>query len=107
MVKDENREDTWRNLAGYAIQALILIKMAKESEKVDTFETRKNRLIRGMCPDCGEGVLLRFSYWENRLHCSAKCGFATGDLYATHLNYPDFTAMIDFLANQQAYTEQK
>ena len=71
------------------------------------FEIRKNRLIRGHCPDCGEGVLLRESLWAVHLRCSDHCGFETGDLYEMHLNYPDFAAMIDGIASQPAQVTQK
>jgi ribosomal protein S27AE len=111
-VTDESRADTWRDLAGYAIQALIMMKMRTLRSSACTkplhlFEIRKNRLIRGMCPDCGEGVLLRMNFWENRLRCSNDCGFTTGDLYSIHLSYPSFTDTINYLASQEAYREQK
>lgn len=97
-VEDESRADTWRDLAGYAIQAMIMMKMS--AGQANTFEIRKNRLIRGCCPDCGEGVLLRENLWTVRLRCSAGCGFVTDDLYQMHLSYPDFNAMIEALARQ-------
>lgn len=106
-VSDETREDTWRDLAGYAIQALILLKHAKRTPEVDYFDIRKNRLIRGVCPDCGKGVLLRPHFFEIRLKCSCQCGFETPDLYTLHQSYPDFTEMINFIAAQPAYTEQR
>jgi len=109
-VMDESRYETWRDLAGYAIQAMIMLKRSTDtnnSENVNIFEIRKNRLIRGYCPDCGAGVLLRSNFWENCLHCSQDCGFSTGDLYAINLNFPDFNEMIEFLARQSPYREQK
>lgn len=102
-VDDESREDTWRDLAGYAIQALIMIKRSSlrscaDTERVNYIDIRKNRLIRGFCPDCGEGVLLRRNFFDLGVACSEGCGFAVEDLYGLHLNYPDFTDMIDHLA---------
>lgn len=77
-VKDETREDTWRDLAGYAIQALILMKKSKKTNDADIFEIRRNRLIRGICPDCGQGVVLRqreIDLAHVHYYCSLDCGF--------------------------------
>ncbi len=106
-VGDESRADTWRDLAGYAIQALIMLSLKKNTEQIDVFQKRKNRLIRGLCPDCGEGVLLRESFWSNNLHCSEGCGFETGNLYELHIAYEDFNGMIEYLATLPAIAEQK
>jgi hypothetical protein len=104
---DESREDTWRDLAGYAIQALIMLRAQNKTEEVDLFEIRKNRLIRGHCPDCGEGVLLRLNYWDNELVCSNRCGFVTENLYELHRDYPEHIGLIHYIASQKAKYEQK
>lgn len=106
-VDDETRADTWRDLAGYAIQALIMLKLAKETAKVDYTEIRQNRLIRGFCPDCGEGVLLRRDTFDLGLACSCGCGFEVADLYRLLLDFPDFQRMIAYLAAQPAVKAQK
>lgn len=106
-VADESRADTWRDLAGYAIQALIIMKAAKDTEKVSSIEMRKNRLIRGICPDCGEGVLLRRSRVDSELICSQHCGFATGSLYELCLEHADFMSLIHCIAAQAAVKVQK
>jgi len=108
VVNGERREDTWRDLAGYAIQALILMKRTKCIPKVDLFELRRNRLIRGYCPDCGEGVLLRRQQWDKlqvNLFCSARCGF-DADVDVFDLDC-DTTEVIHRLAAREAVEEQK
>ena len=70
-VSDETRADTWRDLAGYALQALIMLDSTQKS-MVKLYETRYNRLIRGICPDCGEGVLLRRTPFDPGLACSCQ-----------------------------------
>ncbi len=113
IVKDESREDTWRDLAGYAIQALILMKRitlrsSASTPEVDIFELRRNRLIRGFCPDCGEGVLLRRQQWDRlsvNLFCSERCGFDVDvDLFDLDC---DTTEVIHRLAGREAVEEQK
>jgi ribosomal protein S27AE len=106
-VSSENIEDTWRDLAGYALQALIMSRMKTKIDPVKLYKTRKNRLIRGFCPDCGEGVLIRENFFENRLLCSDRCGFTTGDLYDLREDYQTVDNLIEFLAGQAAFMEQK
>ncbi len=105
-VTDETREDTWRDLAGYAIQALIMMKCSKEQEPVNYYEIRKNRLERGFCPDCGEGVLLRKSVFDNTLQCSAHCGFEYSNVYVMQ-DYNSVASVIDSIARSFAVKEQK
>jgi ribosomal protein S27AE len=105
-VSDESRADTWRDLAGYAIQALIMMKCSKEQEPVNYYEIRKNRLERGYCPDCGEGVLLRKSAFDNTLRCSAHCGFEYSNVYVMQ-DYNSVASMIDIIARSEAIEEQK
>lgn len=107
-VRDENHEDAWRDLAGYAIQALILMKQQKSAEEQDFFEIRKNRLMRGFCPDCGEGVLLRRpqgNFLAVTLYCSETCGFnAQVDLFEMENGLAE---VIQRLAGRQAVIAQK
>ncbi len=105
-VADESREDTWRDLAGYAIQALIMLKCSKEQEPVNYYEIRKNRLERGFCPDCGEGVLLRKSAFDNTLQCSAHCGFEYSNVYIMQ-DCNSVASVIDIIARSSAVEEQK
>ncbi len=111
-IADETKFDTWRDLAGYALQAMIMIQHewgeedTKNTEKVDIFEMRKNRLIRGHCPDCGEGVILRESLWVNRFRCSAGCGFETEDLTDIARNW-HFETLMSYLASKRALVVQK
>ncbi len=108
MVVNESREDTWQDLAGYAIQALILMKKNTSIPKVDIFELRRNRLIRGFCPDCGEGVLLRRQQWDTlvvNLFCSEHCGFEANVDFFDIDN--DTTEVIHKLAGREAVEEQK
>ena len=112
IVNGESREDTWKDLAGYAIQALILMKRTKQqsiasTSKIDVFEIRRNRLIRGFCPDCGEGVLLRHQQWDRlavNLFCSARCGF-DADVDVFDLDC-DTIEVIHKLAGREAVEEQ-
>lgn len=104
----ERREDTWRDLAGYAVQALILMKRNTSTPKVDLFEIRKNRLIRGFCPDCGKGVLLRRQTWDVDpivMQCSEKCGFSV-TLDLPMLDAASTTELIHCLAGREAIREQ-
>lgn len=89
-VQDESKRDSWRDMAGYAVQALILTNRANRTEKVNTFEVRKKRLMDGHCPDCGKGVLLRQPMWSENtvcLYCSQDCGFtAFADVFSINMN---------------------
>jgi hypothetical protein len=104
-VADENRADTWRDVAGYAIQALIMLKMGNTTKEVDYLEIRKNRLIRGFCPDCGEGVLLRGGWFAHEMICSERCGFFHDILDGGSLG--SIKETIDMIAAKRAVCEQK
>ncbi len=107
LADKDSRRRAWLDIAGYAVQAVIMLKHEINTEQIDYFEIRKNRLIRGFCPDCGEGVILRESLWVNRLRCSEGCGFQTDDIYELHNDFPNFNEMIEFLAKQPAKVKQK
>jgi ribosomal protein S27AE len=106
-VSDESMEDTWRDLAGYAIQGLIMLKMNKNIDTVQVYEKRKNRLIRGFCPDCGEGVLIRENFFDDRLLCSNRCGFITKNIYSLREDYGTVSDLIEYYASLPAVEEQK
>lgn len=106
--KASSREQAWRELAGNALQALVLMKRFRPEEKADVFEIRRNRLIRGICPDCGEGVLLRrftLDRWGFVLYCTERCGFKaeTGSLSVLD----DTTEEINRIAGRRAAAAQK
>lgn len=107
VVKDDNRADAWQDLAGHALQALILLKRGKMAEQPDLYETRRKRLIRGFCPDCGNGVLLRRQQWERlsvHLFCSETCGFsAEVDLF----DLEETGGVIHTLAERKAVEAQR
>lgn len=76
-VKDETIEDTWRDIAGYAIQALILRREACGEDEAE-HETRADRIRAGKCPDCGSGFMVyRIStVQEDGVTCTNPvCGF--------------------------------
>jgi hypothetical protein len=105
-VDDESRADTWRDLAGYAIQALIMMDAEKTMEEVKVFDIRKNRLSRGACPDCGAGVLIRENVFEDYLVCSNNCGFITKSLLDLRKEHHSIDNVIDYLAASRAVMEQ-
>jgi hypothetical protein len=98
----ETRLDTWRDLAGYALQALILLKKVE-----DFFDLRRARLLRGFCPDCGSGALLRLQTWHEtttKIFCSNNCGFEV-DVSLREIQM-DTTEVIHRLAAREAVREQ-
>lgn len=105
---NENRDETWRDLAGYAIQALIL---RNTTETVDVMDVRIKRLMLGTCPDCGKGIVAQLPVHDNLrayLKCSENCGFETS--VAIHKLGHDFETrreLILELANMPAVKGQK
>jgi hypothetical protein len=56
-VSDEKIEDTWSDLAGYAIQALLLRRGALDERK--DLDLALSRAASLHCPKCGSGLIMR------------------------------------------------
>jgi hypothetical protein len=57
-VTDESRENTWTDTAGYAIQAVLMMRGALGDLEVSTEAKIRSSLLGLRCPICGRGLLI-------------------------------------------------